>query len=280
MHKLGGIKPASEVGLSGPGLVVWAACPSCGTERWKRRSTEGTLCVPCAARSRATRRDDLTYFGQGQPKKGDVAQCHVLGYSGYYRLYYVPCVKCGKLHWVRRNAKKTHCCRCAPKNTEPRRDRNANARYISRPDGYVYVFVEKDDPMRVMARRDGWILEHRLVVARKVGRPLKSSEHVHHVNGVRDDNRDNNLQLLTAQTHHSHLVRLDLQERVRQLEARVLLLEAENIKLVAQLEGMPIPSQAEDDRSSGVCRDLTGDTLELKGEEKVHSPRKLGGDSA
>ena len=83
----------------------------------------------------------------------------------------------------------------------------------------------------------------------------------------------------TAHTHHSHLVRLDLQERVRQLEARVLLLEAENIKLVVQLEGMPIPSQAEDDESSGACRDLTGDTP-TGGEEKVHSSGKPGGDSA
>jgi len=71
----------------------------------------------------------------------------------------------------------------------------------------------------------------------------------------------------------------------------VLLLEAEITKLVAQLEGMPIPRQAGDEdslsqeqtqeeSSLGVCRDLTGDTLESEGEEKVHSSRKLGGDSA
>lgn len=43
--------------------------------------------------------------------------------------------------------------------------------------------------------------------------------------------------------------------------------------------GQPIPSQADDEQpSSGVCRDLTGDTL--MGEEKVHSLGKSGGSSA
>jgi hypothetical protein len=66
--------------------------------------------------------------------------------------------------------------------------------------GYRYVYVELDDPLRVMAHVEGNILEHRLVMARHLGRPLTRRETVHHINGDRQDNRIENLQL--RQGHH------------------------------------------------------------------------------
>ena len=48
-----------------------------------------------------------------------------------------------------------------------------------------------------------WMLEHRWVVQQAIGRPLKTSEHVHHLDGNKSNNALENLQLLTASEHMS-----------------------------------------------------------------------------
>lgn len=62
--------------------------------------------------------------------------------------------------------------------------------------GYIGVRPEDDDGIgQAMRDVNGYVREHRLVMAHYLGRPLEVWEQVHHKNGKRDDNRLVNLQL-------------------------------------------------------------------------------------
>lgn len=66
---------------------------------------------------------------------------------------------------------------------------------VRAPGGYIGVWVDRDDAMSAMADRQGYVMEHRLVMARSLGRALTKWETVHHINGDKTDNRLSNLQL-------------------------------------------------------------------------------------
>ena len=61
--------------------------------------------------------------------------------------------------------------------------------------GYVTILLDPSDPLFEMAHRSFYVLEHRLVMARSLGRPLEAYETVHHIDGDKTNNRIENLQL-------------------------------------------------------------------------------------
>ena len=63
---------------------------------------------------------------------------------------------------------------------------------ITSRDGYVFVYLP-DHPSAY--KPSGYVPEHRLVMESILGRQLKERETVHHKNGVKTDNRSENLEL-------------------------------------------------------------------------------------
>jgi hypothetical protein len=68
--------------------------------------------------------------------------------------------------------------------------------------GYILVKAPADHPHKTKA---GYIREHRLVMEQKLGRYLLPTEDVDHLNGVKTDNRPENLQLMSSRSEHVKL---------------------------------------------------------------------------
>jgi len=86
------------------------------------------------------------------------------------------------------------------KKPKRRRAYNYPARHLSR-GGYVRIGIPKGHRFFYCGDWRGHIYEHRFVMMEHLGRPLTSREVVHHINGDKQDNRIENLQLTIYQNH-------------------------------------------------------------------------------
>lgn len=80
----------------------------------------------------------------------------------------------------------------------------------TRKDGYVSIYF----PDHPKSNKDGYIMEHDLIMECKIGRWLKPNEVVHHKNKIRNDNRIENLELMTFKEH----AKLHMVERYKKKE--------------------------------------------------------------
>ena len=65
--------------------------------------------------------------------------------------------------------------------------------------GYIWIY----SPTHPYANNHGCVMEHRLVMETHLGRILLPTEVCHHINGIKDDNRIENLMLFSGIDKHT-----------------------------------------------------------------------------
>jgi hypothetical protein len=176
------------------------------------------------------------------PELGEIRKAKDAGYKGWARYIWHACEHCGKERWVQYNqllaGRHKLCFRCANLTRVPRGDKSPNwkgGRVSVR--GYILMHVSSGDFFAPMAGKSGYVLEHRLVMAKSLGRCLQEWEMVHHKNGDKADNRLDNLELMIRSQHsvdHNRGYRDGFKKgftdgrsrKIRQLEARIREFEA------------------------------------------------------
>lgn len=174
---------------------------------------------------------------------GEIRTAEELGRKWTHRYVWHACVDCGKERWVyflNNEPKNVRCKRCSVSTPERKLALligNKKNRGVNHPNWnggrgyYPKVKLLSDDLYYSMADKKGYVYVHRLVMAKKLGRSLRSWEIVNHKDRKVDDcgrknNDPNNLELVSVTNHNQITI----------LENRVLQLESENQSLREQIE--------------------------------------------
>ena len=205
------------------------ACDKCGTPCRKKNSQivpgRAWCCSHRCAKSLVMKKRVSAgqWVRPSKPRRGREMPCEVCGVMVYRNLREIAaglrrycsracansaqtkrstkvCKVCGKAFEVK--ASQSQLVTCSRECMGQRKwkrvlDREYNGRKV-RLDNNGYVLVWAPDHPRAFR---GWYFEHRVVMENVLGRRLRRDEDVHHINGVKDDNRAENL---CAMDHLEH----------------------------------------------------------------------------
>lgn len=153
-------------------------------------------------------------------KVGEVVRAREIGRSdnkGSELLIWRVCPGCQSGQWIKLRAFAPICRICFMKGRLREEHPTWKGGRSQLRDGYISLYIDKADPFYAMHNK-GYVLEHRLIMAKHLGRCLHNKEIVHHLNGIRSDNRLENLALADRRNHpHCTLPQLQ-QKRIKDLE--------------------------------------------------------------
>ena len=117
--------------------------------------------------------------------------------------------------------------KCSKQSRRETYEKKYSMIYSKTSDGYLRVNIGRKR-----------VLVHRFMMERYLGRELGKNEIVHHLNGIKTDNRIENLEVLLSSDHtKSHAERLIeiavLKKLVYELQEKIKQLEQEKIKLIS-----------------------------------------------
>lgn len=167
--------------------------------------------------------DQCEQCGRPYGKRRRCYYCHGKQRSGETR----KCQQCGKefyaARWQIADTARSQGTYCSKQCLFDSQRIDGTGYSYKRKDGYIAVYYPKHPD----APKSGWMLEHRLVAEQKVGHRIDRKAHVHHINGVKDDNRPENLEIIDSSSHagisnkRGQQLRRGMREELEQLRAEV-----------------------------------------------------------